>query len=242
MIDRYIHSKKKDNQLVYAFISMKVNESYEDKSDQTKLSEIKIFAPERIISTEILLSQGKVRRACSRLVQLGYLKSQLVQYRAQYCLTMKYFDKDILDAVDVDNLDNDISELFFRFNLGLEYNRISEENKMNIKNPFHIFFLQELYAKMNNDLVKCSDIIDLCSKEIYKYHYKKPSAQTLASEIRIRLNNETIQKKKVIPERLYKQPDPFLRRRYHLRKKGIDIFLLGDSADDPMEDDITVND
>lgn len=222
--------------LVYAHIHQRINEVYKvQRNSICDIASIMISATERHLAYELLISRNKARKACSALVKHGYLYSQSIGKRALYRLTDQALDiSSITQAIKRIDID-EVNELLKYFNECLQNNRIPQDLRLKDDNEFHMLFLQELKEMFNGDMNKCKFLIDSHS-EIFNCRFGHKSAQRLATHIRKTLDKPFI-RKRVNATRDWSISDKFLRRRYHLRKRGIDIFLL----DDPFDPNIEVD-
>jgi|GEM_PF-3520119 len=212
--------------LVLTYQNKKVTEIFENKETiYDDITKIVVPATERKLSIDLLISTRQARQACSTLVELGYLKKEKVAGKTLYGLTGAFLEDDILQDIDLENIDDDIEELFFYFNLELENNDVPEDLRLYVTNPFHIYYLTQFLHKVDNKIDKAKELIDQSSKEINKYDFKKHSARALVNEIRKTMEIRSRRKKRIIPDRLYKNPDTFLKREYHLRKSNRNSIL-----------------
>lgn len=226
----------KECKLVYAYIHARVHQSHKEQGPtEENVNDTMISAPERLLSYELLISRNKARDACSALIKHGYLNSQSKGRRVLYRLTEHVLDiSSITQAIN--RIDNDeVNELLTYFNQCLQRNGVSRYLRLEEDNKYHMLFLQEFREMFKGDLNKCKILINSCA-DIFNYRFGVKSAQTLATQIR-KTWEQPFKRERVNAARDWSKPDKFLRRRYHLRKEGIDIFLLDDPFDPRIEID-----
>lgn len=231
MKNRYIYPAKiyilREHKMVYACIRAKIEEL--DTKTPARVDKVAVPVSERFLSHEILISRRHARQYCSALVRFGYLKSTKVGVRLNYGLTRKVLDTDLHLNDEAGKINDDIKALLTHFNIVLDKNQVPKDKNLQITNSYHINFLVDLFEKLNNDIDNCKLIINQCA-DIFNYRFGHKSAQTLATRVKETLNKPFVVKK-VISSVLNSKPDRFLLRRYRLRQKGIDIFLLADPFD-----------
>ncbi len=204
--------KTEEVKLVSQLFLHLIQESSSDNEYRVETKPVEVFASERYLSRTLLISQRQSRQACSILIDLGYINSKRIASKAVYSLT----DKILKSSIEITN-PNSVSDSVFKLlnytNYKLECLSAFDGHYLQKDNVFHLHFLQKVLQHYRNDDEECKREIDLCIESIINSSSKYLSVRSLAYLLRKRMKH--IDKRKKIPQRLFKVEDPFLKRRYY---------------------------